>query len=497
MQAEQRGTGHAVLQTAPLLGGTTGSVLILYGDTPLLSRAGARARWSQAQRRDALTMVDGAPPRSARLRPRGARRARQGRAHRRGEGRHATSSARIDEINAGIYCGRRASSSRRCARARHQQRAGRDLPHRRRRARRARARPSSPSRPRADEVMGCNDRVDARQGRSRHPPAARRGARCAPASTVRDPERLYVEPRRRGRPRHRARPRRRAARQGQDRRGLRIEQGAVITDCTVGDRVHVKPYCVIAGVDGRATARRSGPWAHIRPGSVIEDDVHLGNFVETKKTRIGRGAKANHLTYLGDADVGAKVNIGCGTITCNYDGYEQVTRPIIERRRLHRLRHAAGGAGHRRRGRGHRRGHDGLRGRAGGRARAHPSRDRDRRRLGRAQAQRMQGGATARTARDQETEFPSPRQRRRSRPARANRRAAAVDIAPAVRHKRLNGHSTREGDAHGEGSGERAGAVQRPGSRGAVEVPRQGARRSARSTCSRLPATAAARGRST
>jgi bifunctional UDP-N-acetylglucosamine pyrophosphorylase/glucosamine-1-phosphate N-acetyltransferase len=67
----------------------------------------------------------------------------------------------------------------------------------------------------------------------------------------------------------------------------------------------------------------------VRPGSVIEDDVHLGNFVETKKTRMGRGAKANHLSYLGDADVGAKVNVGCGTITCNYDGYVK-SRTVIE-----------------------------------------------------------------------------------------------------------------------------------------------------------------------
>jgi bifunctional UDP-N-acetylglucosamine pyrophosphorylase/glucosamine-1-phosphate N-acetyltransferase len=62
---------------------------------------------------------------------------------------------------------------------------------------------------------------------------------------------------------------------------------------------------------------------------VLEAEVHLGNFVETKKTRLGRGAKANHLSYLGDADIGAKVNVGCGTITCNYDGVNK-WKTVIE-----------------------------------------------------------------------------------------------------------------------------------------------------------------------
>src|SRR5439155_3998515 len=72
-----------------------------------------------------------------------------------------------------------------------------------------------------------------------------------------------------------------------------------------------------------------GTWAHVRPGSVLENEVHVGNFVETKKTRLGRGSKANHLSYLGDADIGAKVNVGCGTITCNYDGVNK-HKTIIE-----------------------------------------------------------------------------------------------------------------------------------------------------------------------
>jgi bifunctional UDP-N-acetylglucosamine pyrophosphorylase/glucosamine-1-phosphate N-acetyltransferase len=63
-----------------------------------------------------------------------------------------------------------------------------------------------------------------------------------------------------------------------------------------------------------------GPYSHLRPGSEIGEGAHVGNFVETKKVRLGKGSKANHLTYLGDAEIGAGVNIGAGTITCNYDG---------------------------------------------------------------------------------------------------------------------------------------------------------------------------------
>jgi len=66
-----------------------------------------------------------------------------------------------------------------------------------------------------------------------------------------------------------------------------------------------------------------GPFAHLRPGADLSDGVHIGNYVEVKKSRLGKGTKANHLTYLGDAEIGSKVNIGAGTITCNYDGVQK------------------------------------------------------------------------------------------------------------------------------------------------------------------------------
>jgi bifunctional UDP-N-acetylglucosamine pyrophosphorylase/glucosamine-1-phosphate N-acetyltransferase len=80
-----------------------------------------------------------------------------------------------------------------------------------------------------------------------------------------------------------------------------------------------------------ADGARIGPFSHLRPGSDIGPDAHVGNFVETKKARLGKGAKANHLTYLGDAEVGAGSNIGAGVITCNYDGVQKHLTRIGQR----------------------------------------------------------------------------------------------------------------------------------------------------------------------
>ncbi|HKY38145.1 MAG TPA: bifunctional UDP-N-acetylglucosamine diphosphorylase/glucosamine-1-phosphate N-acetyltransferase GlmU [Polyangiaceae bacterium] len=100
----------------------------------------------------------------------------------------------------------------------------------------------------------------------------------------------------------------------------RVDIGSVLDDADVGKHVEIKPYCVISQ-SSVGDGAQLGPFLHVRPESVIEADAHLGNFVETKKTRVRRGAKANHLSYLGDADIGERANIGAGTITCNYDGF--------------------------------------------------------------------------------------------------------------------------------------------------------------------------------
>ena len=98
-----------------------------------------------------------------------------------------------------------------------------------------------------------------------------------------------------------------------------IHCGVRIVNSILDDGVFVNSYCVIT--DSRvARGARLGPFAHIRPDSQVGEDAHVGNFVELKKTVLGRGSKANHLAYLGDAVIGEKVNVGAGTITCNYDG---------------------------------------------------------------------------------------------------------------------------------------------------------------------------------
>ena len=98
-----------------------------------------------------------------------------------------------------------------------------------------------------------------------------------------------------------------------------IEAGCVIKSSHIGNACHIKPYCVIdqaqvgAGVD-------IGPFAHLRPDTVLSDNTKIGNFVEIKKSTVGQGSKVNHLSYIGDATIGTNANIGAGTITCNYDG---------------------------------------------------------------------------------------------------------------------------------------------------------------------------------
>jgi bifunctional UDP-N-acetylglucosamine pyrophosphorylase/glucosamine-1-phosphate N-acetyltransferase len=98
-----------------------------------------------------------------------------------------------------------------------------------------------------------------------------------------------------------------------------IRSYSVIENCALGDRILIRQSCILAD-STVADGAKIGPFAHLRPGSDIGEDAHVGNFVETKKARLGKGAKANHLTYLGDAEVGDGTNIGAGVITCNYDG---------------------------------------------------------------------------------------------------------------------------------------------------------------------------------
>jgi bifunctional UDP-N-acetylglucosamine pyrophosphorylase/glucosamine-1-phosphate N-acetyltransferase len=104
--------------------------------------------------------------------------------------------------------------------------------------------------------------------------------------------------------------------------GARIDVGCVLNDVVVEVGAHLKPYSVCT--DSRiGPDAQVGPLAHLRPGTELGRDAKIGNFVETKKVRLGVGAKANHLSYLGDGEVGDGANIGAGTIFCNYDGFQK------------------------------------------------------------------------------------------------------------------------------------------------------------------------------
>ena len=110
--------------------------------------------------------------------------------------------------------------------------------------------------------------------------------------------------------------------------GVRIGPSCVLRNVTVGagSEVHAFSHLEDSDIGERC---RVGPYARLRPGASLADEVHIGNFVEVKASRLGHASKANHLSYIGDAELGARVNVGAGTITCNYDGAAK-NRTVIE-----------------------------------------------------------------------------------------------------------------------------------------------------------------------
>ena len=110
----------------------------------------------------------------------------------------------------------------------------------------------------------------------------------------------------------------------------RIDGSAFLTDAVIGDEVHLRFSVVMTDCRVERGAI-IGPFAHLRPGTALSANVHIGNFVETKEAKLGEGTKANHLTYLGDVTVGRDTNIGAGTITCNYDGFNKYKTSIGDR----------------------------------------------------------------------------------------------------------------------------------------------------------------------
>lgn len=316
LQSEQRGTGHAValaLAQVP----DEAVALVLYGDVPLLQPGTLRALLdAQALHGLALLTVTLADP------------AGYGRILRDAAGRvtgiveHQDASAAqqgIAEVNTGVLAARAADLRRWLAR----------LEPRNAQAelyltdvialavaegREAAALPAAS----AEEVMGVNDRVQLAQA-ERALMRRRAEALMRAGVTVRDPARLEV---------------RGEADIAPDAEldinvvlegrveigaGAHIGPGVLLRDARVGAGAQVLAHSVIEGADIGAGAR-VGPFARLRPGSVLAEGAHVGNFVELKNSQLGPNAKANHLAYVGDASVGAEVNIGAGVITCNYDG---------------------------------------------------------------------------------------------------------------------------------------------------------------------------------
>lgn len=318
-QSPQLGTGHALLQTEALLSGKKGTVLLLYGDVPLLT-SGTLQRLLEAHHTShaaatVLTAELDDPYGYGRI-----IRDDEGKITRIVEERDASAAQReVREINSGIYAfsltklfeslhGLATDNAQGeyyltdlIALYRQQKRRieGLCLDH-------------------ADELRGVNSRVELAEMagvvRSR-----RNKMVMLSGVTLEDPNTTYIDegiaigidttigPG--------------VQLQGHTTIGDRctILAGCRLTNVTVGDDVTILDHCVLTNAVVGSEARL-GPFAHIRPDSVVGPAAHVGNFVELKKTTLGRGSKANHLAYLGDAVIGDGVNVGAGTITCNYDG---------------------------------------------------------------------------------------------------------------------------------------------------------------------------------
>jgi bifunctional UDP-N-acetylglucosamine pyrophosphorylase / glucosamine-1-phosphate N-acetyltransferase len=329
LQEPQLGTAHAVRQAEALFAGVTGTLVLLSGDVPLLSGDTLRALLARHEETAAAATVLTAVVND----PSG-----YGRIVRTGddvagivEQRDATPAEReIREINSGIYAfdlaplfpalGQIAPNNAQ------QEYYLTDLVGIYRRAGR---RVSALALDRQEEILGVNSRAEL-AAMSEHVWRARRAALMAAGVTLEDPATTYVDAGVTVGPDSVIRPG--VSLLGKTTIGARavIHSGVRIVDSALADDVTVLDHCLVVGSE-IAEGVSVGPFAHIRPGSEICAGARIGNFVEVKKTRLGPGSKANHLAYLGDATIGEHVNIGAGTITCNYDGVNK-NRTVIEDR---------------------------------------------------------------------------------------------------------------------------------------------------------------------
>ncbi|HBA87388.1 MAG TPA: bifunctional UDP-N-acetylglucosamine diphosphorylase/glucosamine-1-phosphate N-acetyltransferase GlmU [Geobacter sp.] len=327
-QSEQLGTGHAVRCAMPALDTAAQTVMILCGDTPLLTAATLRGMLERHRETGACVTVMTATFAD----PFGYGRIVKGE----GGGIVAITEEKdaspqerdIDEVNAGVYCVDRAFLEQAVGRLTNDNAQGEyyltDV------VRQAAAQGLDCLAYRvgdAQEISGVNDRVQMAEAARVLRERINRELMLSGVTMI-DPAAVYIDL---------------GVRIGRDTvihpgatikgktvigEHCEIGQGALIKDCSIGDAVVVKAGSVME----QAVVRDEvaiGPMAHLRPGTELSPHVKIGNFVETKKAFMGEGSKASHLTYLGDATIGRDVNIGCGTITCNYDGVKK-HQTIIE-----------------------------------------------------------------------------------------------------------------------------------------------------------------------
>jgi bifunctional UDP-N-acetylglucosamine pyrophosphorylase/glucosamine-1-phosphate N-acetyltransferase len=303
LQAEQLGTGHAVAQAKDALAGFEGAVLILYGDVPLVTTATMRRMLERLGGADApATVVLGFRPADA---------AAYGRIIADGEGRiakmveykDASPEERAETLcNSGLMAVRSGDLFPLLARVGNDNAAGEYyLPDIVMLAE-AEGRASVVIETDAAEVAGVNSRAELAVVEASWQ-QARRAQAMADGATLLAPETVWF------------------AHDTKLGRDVVVEPNVFFgPGAEVADRVTLRAFSHIEGATVSSGAI-VGPYARLRPGAVVGEDAHVGNFVEMKKAVLGKGAKANHLTYLGDAEIGAGANIGAGTITCNYDGF--------------------------------------------------------------------------------------------------------------------------------------------------------------------------------
>jgi bifunctional UDP-N-acetylglucosamine pyrophosphorylase/glucosamine-1-phosphate N-acetyltransferase len=327
LQEPQRGTAHALQQAEPALAGHTGTVILLSGDVPLLKAATLQRlldthRGANAAATVVTATVD---------RPYGYGRIvrTKGRIARIVEERDASPAERqTKEINSGIYAFDLAPLFDALRGIAAQIAQGEfyltDLVAIFRR-RKLVVETLSVDNP--EEIRGINSRTELADV-SRLVRQTKNEELMAAGVTLIDPATTYIDPDVEVGPDTVIHPG--VALEGHTRVGAacEIQAHVRIADSQIGDRVTINNFCLILGArvaDGATV----GPFAHLRPETVVHERAKVGNFVELKKTSLGAGSKVNHLSYLGDATVGADVNVGAGTITCNYDG-EKKHETVIE-----------------------------------------------------------------------------------------------------------------------------------------------------------------------